>query len=52
MNCATSYCNGGIRLHCGEDHDNKVDVQFAQVKKQPEADGGEGTVALLKLHAY
>jgi hypothetical protein len=27
-------------------------VQFAQVKKQPEADGAEGTVALLKVHAH
>lgn len=32
--------------------DNKVGVQFAQVKKLPEADGGEGTAALLKVHAY
>jgi hypothetical protein len=32
--------------------DNKVGVQFGQVKKLPEADGGEGTVALLKVHAH
>ncbi len=32
--------------------DDKVGVQFAQVKKQPEADGAEGTVALLKVHAH
>jgi hypothetical protein len=31
--------------------DNKVGVQFAQVKKQPEADGGGGTV-LLKVHVH
>jgi hypothetical protein len=32
--------------------DNKVGVQFAQVKRLPEADGGEGTAALLKVCVY